>query len=293
MMALEALLQLEDEQIANAHDRGYASEEKSNPVPRPPMSGSTWSEPSQSGPYGQPKSFSMSGQKGQDRYGHVDNKTEKNDYLSTTGRTGGDDDKCPKCGGSGVLDEHSCPQCHGTGIIRNEGQDYKVTPEVESTSESAQRSAEHGVENDDGPMVGRFDYPNNHPPAKALDFPRSFKQINSSYADWSGMGQNAAQDVPDDYKASSLFVDMAPYRPTMEKGKEKYGTSVEQNKLNEMVADYQKDMDYKKFNTRMENPGNVDEALWDKGKRASEDAFGKIKYPFVTWWYQKQGGTFG
>lgn len=41
------------------------------------------------------------------------------------------------------------------------------------------------------------------------------------------------------------------------------------------------------------NPGRVDEGLWDKAKRASEEAFGRIRYPFVTWWYKKQGGTFG
>lgn len=39
-----------------------------------------------------------------------------------------------------------------------------------------------------------------------------------------------------------------------------------------------------------ENPGNVDEALWMKAKDASEKAFGKIKWQFVTWWYKKQGG---
>ncbi len=41
-----------------------------------------------------------------------------------------------------------------------------------------------------------------------------------------------------------------------------------------------------------ENPGNVDEALWAKGKEASMKAFSKIKWQFVTWWYKKQGGTF-
>lgn len=41
-----------------------------------------------------------------------------------------------------------------------------------------------------------------------------------------------------------------------------------------------------------ENPGNVDEALWSKAKRASEKAFGHIKWQFVTWFYKKQGGRF-
>lgn len=40
------------------------------------------------------------------------------------------------------------------------------------------------------------------------------------------------------------------------------------------------------------NPGNVDEALWSKAKAASQAAFGKVKWQFVTWWYKKQGGTF-
>ncbi len=41
------------------------------------------------------------------------------------------------------------------------------------------------------------------------------------------------------------------------------------------------------------NPGKVDEGLWSKAKDASQKAFGKIKWQFVTWWYKKQGGTFG
>lgn len=41
-----------------------------------------------------------------------------------------------------------------------------------------------------------------------------------------------------------------------------------------------------------ENPGSVDEALWSKAKEASQAAFGKVKWQFVTWWYKKQGGKF-
>lgn len=36
--------------------------------------------------------------------------------------------------------------------------------------------------------------------------------------------------------------------------------------------------------------GNVDESLWKKAKDASQQAFGKIKWPFVNWWYQHHGG---
>lgn len=42
----------------------------------------------------------------------------------------------------------------------------------------------------------------------------------------------------------------------------------------------------------IENPGNVDEALWDKAKKASQKAFGKIKWAFVTWKYKQMGGKF-
>lgn len=43
-------------------------------------------------------------------------------------------------------------------------------------------------------------------------------------------------------------------------------------------------------------PGNpaswvADEALWEKAKKASEDALGKIDYGFVVWWYLQNGGT--
>lgn len=41
-----------------------------------------------------------------------------------------------------------------------------------------------------------------------------------------------------------------------------------------------------------ENPGKVDESLWAKAKDASQKAFGKIKWQFVTWWYKQRGGKF-
>lgn len=45
-------------------------------------------------------------------------------------------------------------------------------------------------------------------------------------------------------------------------------------------------------NELVSNPGKVDEGLWAKAKDASQQALGKIKYAFVTWWYKKQGGKF-
>lgn len=39
-------------------------------------------------------------------------------------------------------------------------------------------------------------------------------------------------------------------------------------------------------------PGHVDEGLWNKAKDASQEAFGEVKWPFVNWWYQEQGGKF-
>lgn len=34
----------------------------------------------------------------------------------------------------------------------------------------------------------------------------------------------------------------------------------------------------------------IDEALWKKAKDASQEAFGKIKWAFVMWWYEDHGG---
>lgn len=34
----------------------------------------------------------------------------------------------------------------------------------------------------------------------------------------------------------------------------------------------------------------VDETLWKKAKDASQQAFGRIKWPFVNWWYENHGG---
>lgn len=42
----------------------------------------------------------------------------------------------------------------------------------------------------------------------------------------------------------------------------------------------------------MENPGNVDESLWAKAKEASQKALGSVKWPFVSWWYKREGGKF-
>lgn len=44
--------------------------------------------------------------------------------------------------------------------------------------------------------------------------------------------------------------------------------------------------------TLFENPGTVDEGLWQKAKDTSSAAFGKVKWQFVTWWYKKHGGKF-
>lgn len=34
----------------------------------------------------------------------------------------------------------------------------------------------------------------------------------------------------------------------------------------------------------------VDEALWQKAKDASKEGLGKVKWPFVMWWYKEHGG---
>lgn len=76
------------------------------------------------------------------------------------------------------------------------------------------------------------------------------------------------------------------------------GRDREQEYLNEI------DEDVQKYNANIKNPleqfpmhktlerlsAGVDEALWDKAKRASQEAFGQIKWPFVNWWYEEHGG---
>lgn len=43
----------------------------------------------------------------------------------------------------------------------------------------------------------------------------------------------------------------------------------------------------------IQNPGKVDEALWEKAKRAAKEAGADNIYAFASYWYQKQGGKFG
>lgn len=61
-------------------------------------------------------------------------------------------------------------------------------------------------------------------------------------------------------------------------------------------ASYEADGGDAMFDTRrelfFENPGNVDESLWDKAKKASMASYGKIKWQFVTFMYKKMGGKF-
>lgn len=59
----------------------------------------------------------------------------------------------------------------------------------------------------------------------------------------------------------------------------------------DMLAEYERD----KTATEQGLEGNPaswvsNESLWNKAKRASQHAFGEIRYPFVTWWYLKEGG---
>ncbi len=66
-------------------------------------------------------------------------------------------------------------------------------------------------------------------------------------------------------------------------------------------ADYDKaayeadggDEQYSQIHMKLiENPGGVDESMWSKAKEASKKSFGKIKWPFVTWFYKREGGKF-
>ena len=44
--------------------------------------------------------------------------------------------------------------------------------------------------------------------------------------------------------------------------------------------------------SKLANPGKVDENLWDKAKKATEKEYGKDKWPVVTSIYEKMGGKF-
>lgn len=41
-----------------------------------------------------------------------------------------------------------------------------------------------------------------------------------------------------------------------------------------------------------EAPANVDQALWSRAKSASQAALGQVKWQFVKWYYEKQGGKY-
>ena len=40
------------------------------------------------------------------------------------------------------------------------------------------------------------------------------------------------------------------------------------------------------------DPTNVDPGLWRRAEQASVDTYGAVKWQFVVWWYEKQGGIF-
>jgi phage-related protein (TIGR01555 family) len=80
---------------------------------------------------------------------------------------------------------------------------------------------------------------------------------------------------------------------TIEKGKKK---NPFENSLDYDVAAYEVDGGDNQFSPwherQFENPGKVDEGLWSKAKAASQKAFGKVKWQFVTWFYKQHGGKF-
>lgn len=41
---------------------------------------------------------------------------------------------------------------------------------------------------------------------------------------------------------------------------------------------------------KIQNPGHVDESLWDKAKKASMKSYGELRYPFIMYLYKKMGG---
>lgn len=73
------------------------------------------------------------------------------------------------------------------------------------------------------------------------------------------------------------------------RGKNKMGNYDSMSDPKDYKAEFEK-MNEEDQSKAIMNPGHVDEGLWDKAKRASEDAFGKVKYPFVMYLYKKWGG---
>ncbi len=51
-------------------------------------------------------------------------------------------------------------------------------------------------------------------------------------------------------------------------------------------------LECKNYSDYYENPGDVDEGLWEKAKEASKEAYGVIKWPVTSYIYQKMGGKF-
>lgn len=81
---------------------------------------------------------------------------------------------------------------------------------------------------------------------------------------------------------------MKPYSPIEHKARENgHASSFDRHHFHQDGGD-------KLFSgSVIQNPGKVDEGLWKKAEKASEEAFGERRWPFISWWYQKQGGTFG
>lgn len=93
---------------------------------------------------------------------------------------------------------------------------------------------------------------------------------------------------PDDHEIDDLVSGTKEEELDPKTGKPKEpATLSDEDKPNE-----NKDKTQNELPKKIANPGKVDEALWEKAKRASQEAFGEIRWPFVTSWYKKQGGTF-
>lgn len=81
----------------------------------------------------------------------------------------------------------------------------------------------------------------------------------------------------------------------IELGKEKYGNVVDLDPMSPaQIKQYQDEYDALSHDEKqvldIQNPGHVNEGLWEKAKKISMKSYGELRYPFIMSMYKKLGG---
>jgi hypothetical protein len=122
---------------------------------------------------------------------------------------------------------------------------------------------------------------------KHSDFAGETRQFIKKMA---AAGRASDQEMLDDMD-DQMHKEQSPIKPERDQFP---GSKMNRLKHNDLAnyENYEKNLSHSDLMNKVTDKelAGTDEALWKKAKDASQEAFGKIKWPFVMYWYEKNGG---